>query len=187
MKGRVRWNEENLGEIEATKPVRQKITEPKTPYHPMMEDDVLWFDKSLDSPSPRRGSFDDCVDRNVDAMDAEELRTALNDVASSSRKTTGWTSSDDEADNMDQEDEGSELNRSRSFREHRRAHYDEFRKVRELQRKGSVLEEEEEDDGNGHGMNRKGNSTSSSLRAGVTGGGTAILPQPSSDPPANGD
>ncbi|KAK4838445.1 hypothetical protein QYF36_013773 [Acer negundo] len=160
----------------------------------MMEDD--------DSPSPRRGSFDDCVDLNVNAMDAEELRTALNDVASSSRKTTGWTSSDDEADHMDQEDGspmvliflkdykspifvlrmglrmyiqyvmfGSELNRSRSFREHRRAHYDEFLKVRELQRKGSVIEDEEEDDGNGHGMNRKGNSTSSSLTAGVAGGG----------------
>ncbi|MBA0858021.1 hypothetical protein Goshw_020340 [Gossypium schwendimanii] len=136
---RVRWNEENLVEIEANKPARQKIIEPKTPYHPMIDDD----DGSL---SPVGHGFNDCIG---DAMDAEELRSALKDVASSSKKTigqsSGWTSSDDDGDPMEEawftETDGSGM----SFKEHRKAHYNEFLKIKELRQKGSFLEDEGDD------------------------------------------
>ncbi|XP_039042905.1 protein phosphatase inhibitor 2-like [Hibiscus syriacus] len=86
-------------------------------------------DDDVGSLSPRGRSFNDCVSD----MDAEELRSALKDVASSSRKTTGqssgWSSSDDEADPMDHEDED---RNGRSFKEQRKARYDEYLKIKEL-------------------------------------------------------
>ncbi|KAI8564768.1 hypothetical protein RHMOL_Rhmol03G0207600 [Rhododendron molle] len=219
-RGRVRWDEANLGEIEENKPVRQKITEPKTPYHPRIDDDddtvdcctyelyfllhntcgvlpmsvrgkkekdefpdvCVLFIESLDrdvlvlgSLSPLGGSFEDST---IDAVHAEAIRSALNDVASSSGKSPlmsgGWTSSDDEAEPMDQDDGGSETDKnSKKFRELRRAHYDEFRKVKELRRKGSLLEdasdggEDDDEDDDDEDEKDGRHDTSSSLSAGV--------------------
>ncbi|XP_012567368.1 protein phosphatase inhibitor 2-like isoform X2 [Cicer arietinum] len=139
MKGRVSWDEANIGEIEANKPVRQKITEPKTPYHPMIDDDC--------SLSPVRGSFNSYIDDENRTTQAEEIWSALNDVASSSKRGTGqsfgWTSSEDEPEAMEQDDDD---DRSKKFRKHRKAHYDEYLKVKEHRQKGSHVEDETDED-----------------------------------------
>nr|XP_009766342.1 PREDICTED: protein GLC8-like isoform X1 [Nicotiana sylvestris]XP_016433403.1 PREDICTED: protein GLC8-like isoform X1 [Nicotiana tabacum] len=162
MGARVQWDEANLGEIEANKPVRQKITEPKTPYHRMTDDD----DGSLSSP------WDSFEEANGDTIHSEVVSSGLSDMASSSgnnSRQSGWTSSEDEADIMDQDDEDSGSERSKSFREHRRAHYDEYRKIKELRRTGSSLEDASDDE-IGDLEKRDGRcNTSSSLTAAVKG------------------
>ncbi|XP_074576186.1 protein phosphatase inhibitor 2-like [Curcuma longa] len=131
-KGRVRWNQENLDEIEANKPVRQKIMEPKTPFHHMVDDDG--------SLSPK-GTFADFT------AHAEALITALNHIASSRRNSIDdWVSSEDEPEAMEQDDD-SEADATRlSISEHRKAHYNEFHKVKEFQQAGSLAQDDDDDD-----------------------------------------
>lgn len=70
-----------------------------------------------------------------------------------------------------------------SFKEHRKAHYNEFLKIQELRQKGSFLEDEDDDD------DVEGDS-SSSLRSSAKGKekeeGSVTLPQRSAAGPANG-
>ncbi|XP_014510792.1 protein phosphatase inhibitor 2 [Vigna radiata var. radiata] len=152
MKGHVRWNEANIGEIEANKPVRQKITEPKTPYHPTIDDES--------SPSPVRGGFDECIEDQNDSANSEG--NAFNNALSSSRTGTkqsdGWTSSEDEVQETEDEED-----KSLSFKEHRKAHYDEFLKVKELQQNASILEDaSDEDNGAEHTKGEGENGSTSS-------------------------
>ncbi|XP_044487199.1 protein phosphatase inhibitor 2-like isoform X3 [Mangifera indica] len=112
MKGRVRWDEANLNEINTNKPVRKKIDEPKTPYHPILGEDGS-------SSSPRW----DSSDAISYAAHAEAVRIALNKLAVTQKLSTK------SGEAMDTEE-------VEKFEEHRRARNDEFKKIREVKRKG---------------------------------------------------
>ncbi|KAJ7550895.1 hypothetical protein O6H91_07G123400 [Diphasiastrum complanatum] len=139
-RARIAWDEENLEYLEATKSPKQKINEPKTPYRPPEEDD------GVISPFPDENTT------NVDAVaHAEAIRHALSDVASTSngrrrQRGGGWTSSEDEAEEIEPSTtETAGVNGSSlTFQEHRRKHYDEFRKVKMLLSQGSQLDDEDD-------------------------------------------
>jgi len=74
------------------------------------------------------------------AVHAEAIRHALYEVTSDDQASTsrhcesGWVSSEDDGfgDYLERCDEGLEPNQARSFEEHRRKHYDEYRKAKLL-------------------------------------------------------
>ncbi|KAH7434694.1 hypothetical protein KP509_06G030700 [Ceratopteris richardii] len=132
---RVVWDEANLEYLEASKSPKQKITEPKTPYH------VSALEDGSISPIAGEDKFLD------EAAQAEQIQHALMEVASTSsnhrRSRGGWTSSEDEADDMDQDTDVGMVSHKKSFREQRRAHYDEYRKLKALRQGTSEIIEDD--------------------------------------------
>lgn len=121
-RGRVKWDEENLNDIESTKPVREKITEPKTPFHPTIDEDE-----------------EGCIKESVDkSFHADAITTALMEAVSSGKFSArdNWESSGNEEE---------AINQGNEFEEHRKAHYDEYRKVKEHHQKGTLSGETDED------------------------------------------
>ncbi|KAK3154555.1 hypothetical protein QOZ80_2BG0192080 [Eleusine coracana subsp. coracana] len=117
-RGRVKWDEENLNDIESNKPEREKITEAKTPYHAMS-------DEEEGSVSPRQLS-EESVDKSAHA---DAIKTALAEAVSSGKifERGSW-----EEEAIKQED----------FEEQRKVHYDEYRKMKELLQKGTVTDDD---------------------------------------------
>ncbi|XP_057428116.1 protein phosphatase inhibitor 2-like [Lotus japonicus] len=134
--GNVKWDEANLGEIEANKPVRQKITEPKTPYHPMIDD--------YSPRSPESESSDEFIDDKNHSANSEGTANTASSSSNGARQSDGWTTSEDEEEEIEPEDE----DRSLRFKEHRRAHYDEFLKVKELRQKAYLEDDGSDEDNN---------------------------------------
>eukprot|EP00897_Mesotaenium_endlicherianum_P006251 jgi/Mesen1/5654/ME000286S04865 len=169
---RVQWNEENLDYLEQTKTPKQKINEPKTPFHQLSLDPEE-AGELTPTHLPDESDFD-VAQAKGDAAHAEAIATALSDYAAAgspqhsggpeiARTTSnGWTSSEDEIGNdVDLEDfekfvgQRPGFKQSLSFKEHRRRHYDEYRKLKQLGPKIVDMVLLEDEDGSSRANGRK--------------------------------
>ncbi|CAI9288979.1 unnamed protein product [Lactuca saligna] len=100
------------------------------------------------SPIGGPSSFLEGDDNSNIRLNAKAIPSALNEMSSSSSNNNthfGWTSSDDEdeEDAMDRDLDDGGGKSARSYRKKRKAQYDEYRKVKELQKKKSVKKDDE--------------------------------------------
>ncbi|TVU03512.1 hypothetical protein EJB05_50950 [Eragrostis curvula] len=133
LRGRVKWDEDNLNDIESNKPEREKITEPKTPYHTMSDDDE-------GSASPRQSS-EESVDKSAHA---DAIKSALDEAVSSGKifKRESWEPCDSEE----------AVKQGTAFEEHRKVHYDEYHKMKELLQKGTTTDGADEGESDANNM-----------------------------------
>ncbi|WVZ74721.1 hypothetical protein U9M48_022873 [Paspalum notatum var. saurae] len=126
-RGHVKWDEVNLNNIESNKPEREKITEPKTPYHPMIDEDE-------GTVSPIHLS-EDSVDKSAHA---DAIKTALAEAVCSGKifDRNSWESCDNEE----------AVKQGTAFDDHRKVHYDEYHKMKQLLQKGTMNDEADEDE-----------------------------------------
>ncbi|XP_059440866.1 protein phosphatase inhibitor 2-like isoform X2 [Corylus avellana] len=116
------------------------------------------------SLSPLRDSVNGSIGHSAHA---EALRNALNEAVSSQKHCQGWTSSseDEAADPMKQAEDFAKIRHGMSFNDRKREHYDEFWRVKELKKKGCLLENEnDEDDDAGRGRYDSSSSFSDGVR-----------------------
>ncbi|KAJ7556227.1 hypothetical protein O6H91_05G075200 [Diphasiastrum complanatum] len=132
---RVVWDEQNLELLEANKTPKQKITESKTPFYAAE-------DSGMVSPPY------EIISSINSATHADAVRSALSEVASSSRVHThnvpDFTYPKNQVAEMDEDGEREVENGHLNFEDHRRTHYDEFQKAKHLC--SNSLNDNEEDE-----------------------------------------
>lgn len=203
----VQWDESNLEFLEQTRTPKQKINEPKTPFHQLSLDP-----EEAGALSPAYLPSEDDAEPAAaggggpQANQAAALSAALREVASSSGSrralgggrqpsssllrtgSTGWTSSEGEegggyeGGELDQDEmqglqgavppPGGGFRQSSDFKEHRRKHYDEYRKLRQLGKKIPTPPEELADcEARGVAADGGGRMSNGSAAPGAGGGG----------------
>lgn len=150
----VKWDEKTIAEHDLLRGTRMKIEEPNTPYHYYApEDDAdagSAASKGAVSPALSLSGKEpiEWKELEVKLQGVKDDATAAASVSPARAAKSEWDSSDDEAAApfADRDAEGKKLVKDPKFAEKRKAHYNEFERVRAWKLAHAAEEEDEIED-----------------------------------------
>lgn len=150
----VKWDEETIAEHDLLRGTRMKIEEPNTPYHYYAPEEDAAVGKGAVSPALSFSGKEPIEWKELEVKlqgvkDDAAAEAAVAAVSPARAAKSEWDSSDDEAaapSFADRDAEGKKIVKDPKFSDKRKAHYNEFERVRAWKLAHAAEEEEDEDD-----------------------------------------
>lgn len=131
----IHWDEETIAEHNKLRGTRQKIDEPKTPYHTGYDYHSASSEDELSTINKNNSKVENNVENNVDenknekSIDLDLITKKTNLIFEKQQKLDFSTSNEEE------EEDKEESLKKKEFANKRKSHYDEFKKMKQFQSK----------------------------------------------------